>query len=171
MKNRAVEKTVFSTGVCKSIDSQYVVKLSEGVSAKTPADYLSLESMAIPELPYTLPRLVKGKRIISVPKGSTYAKEEARQNWYIEFFFHNAETGQMERFRPTKNLNRIKSPREKLKHFSNLCQAYKVALEGGWNLLTTRLEIPINLPPLPDKISCPNLYNIISSLALLLLCE
>ena len=133
MKNRAVEKTLFSTGVCKFIDNQYVVKLSESISAKTQTDYLSLEYMAIPELPYTLPRLVKGKRIVSVPKGSTYAKEEARQNWYIEFFFHNAETGQMERFRPTKNLNRIKDPREKLKHFSNLCQAYKVALEGGWN--------------------------------------
>lgn len=89
--------------------------------------------MATPELPYTVPRLVKGKKIESVPKGSTKANEEAKQNWYIEFFFHNPESGKMDRFRPTKNLNRIKDPKEKLKHFNNLCEAYKAALEGGWN--------------------------------------
>ena len=133
VKSRAVEKRMFSTSARNISVNQQVEKLSESFSAKTQTDYLSLEYMAIPELPYTLPRLVKGKRIVSVPKGSTYAKEEARQNWYIEFFFHNAETGQMERFRPTKSLNRIRDPREKLKHFSNLCEAYKVALEGGWN--------------------------------------
>jgi hypothetical protein len=55
--------------------------------------------MATPEIPYTIPKLVKGKRITTVPKGSTWAKEEAKQNWYVEFFFHNPETDKMERFR------------------------------------------------------------------------
>ena len=64
---------------------------------------LLFSHMATPELPYTVPRLVKGKKIVSVPKGSTKAKEEALQNWYVEFFFHNPQTNQMERFRPTKN--------------------------------------------------------------------
>jgi len=94
--------------------------------------------MEIPDLPYTIPRLFKGKKIESVPKGSTWAKEEALQSWYVEFFFQNPQTGQMERFRPAKNLNRIKDPHEKLKHFTRLCEAYTVALEGGWNPLDER---------------------------------
>ncbi|RZJ89143.1 MAG: hypothetical protein EOO20_11745 [Chryseobacterium sp.] len=89
--------------------------------------------MATPEIPYTIPKLVKGKRVTTVPKGSTWAKEEAKQNWYVEFFFHNAETDKMERFRPTKNLNRLKDPKEKLFQFTKLCEAYKIALEGGWS--------------------------------------
>ncbi|HMI01256.1 MAG TPA: site-specific integrase [Pedobacter sp.] len=89
--------------------------------------------MATPEIPYTIPKLVKGKRVTTVPKGSTWAKEEAKQNWYVEFFFHNAETDKMERFRPTKNLNRLKDPKEKLMQFTRLCEAYKIALEGGWS--------------------------------------
>jgi len=132
-KNVVGRNSMFSTGTRNSFDNQVIAEFSGSRSAKIQPHYLSLEYMAIPELPYTVPRLVKGKRIESVPKGSSFAKEEALQNWYIEFFFHNAETGQMDRFRPTKNLNRIKDPREKLKHFSNLCEAYKVALEGGWN--------------------------------------
>jgi len=94
--------------------------------------------MAAPEIPYTVPKLVKGKRITTVPKGSTWAKEEAKQNWYVEFFFHNPETDKMERFRPTKNLNRLKDPKEKLKQFTRLCDAYKIALEGGWSPIDER---------------------------------
>ena len=45
----------------------------------------------------------------------------------VEFFFHNAETDRMERFRPTKNLNRLKDPKEKLAQFTRLCEAYKIA--------------------------------------------
>jgi len=86
-------------------------------------------------LPYTLPRVVKGKAIIRVPAGSTMEKEVAKQSWYVEFFFHNAELERMERFRVTRNLNRIKDPRQKLWNFNNLCEAYRIALEGGWNPL------------------------------------
>lgn len=83
--------------------------------------------MATPEIPYTIPKLVKGKRVTTVPKGSTLAKEEAKQSWYVEFFFNNAETDRMMRFRPTKNLNRLKHPKEKLKQFTRLCEAYNIA--------------------------------------------
>ena len=92
-------------------------------------------SMEIPELPYTVPRLVKGRNIIRVPAGSTLEKEVAKQSWYIEFFYHNAQKARMERIRVTRKLNRIKDPREKLRNFNHLCEAYRIALEGGWNPL------------------------------------
>jgi integrase len=92
-----------------------------------------LPEMATPEIPYTIPKVVKGKKVEVVPKGSTKAKEEANQNWYVEFFFHNPKTGKMDRFRPTKGLNRIKDPKEKLNSFTELCSTYKDALDGGWN--------------------------------------
>ena len=91
--------------------------------------------MEIPELPYTDPRVVKGKAIYKVPVGSTMEKEVAKQSWYVEFFFHNASDERMERIRVTRNLNRIKDPKQKLRNFNNLCEAYKIALEGGWNPL------------------------------------
>ncbi|MDQ0640174.1 hypothetical protein QF042_003739 [Pedobacter sp. W3I1] len=46
--------------------------------------------MEIPELPYTVPRVVKGRVIKKVPAGSTMEKEAAKQSWYVEFFFHNS---------------------------------------------------------------------------------
>jgi len=91
--------------------------------------------MEIPELPYTIPRVVKGRTITKVPAGSTMEKEVARQSWYVEFFFHNASEERMERIRVTRKLNRIKDPKQKLRNFNNLCEAYKIALEGGWNPL------------------------------------
>jgi hypothetical protein len=42
--------------------------------------------MATPEIQYTIPKVVKGKKVKGVPKGSTKAKEEANQNWYVDFF-------------------------------------------------------------------------------------
>lgn len=64
--------------------------------------------MDIPELPYTLPRIVKGRAVIKVPTGSTMEKEVAKQSWYVEFFFHNSVEERMERIRVTRKLNRIK---------------------------------------------------------------
>jgi integrase len=85
------------------------------------------------EVNYTTPRLFKGKAIDLVPKGSTKAKEEAKQSWYVEFFFYNPGLGEMERFRFSKNLNRIKEPKEKLNLFTELLDTYKDALDGGWS--------------------------------------
>ncbi len=95
----------------------------------------NFELMEIPELPYTVPRVVKGRNITRIPIGSTLEKEVAKQSWYVEFFFHNAAEERMERIRVTRKLNRIKDPRQKLKNFNNLCEAYRIALEGGWNPL------------------------------------
>jgi hypothetical protein len=85
------------------------------------------------EVAYTTPRLFKGKTIDLVPKGSTKAKEEAKQSWYVDFFFYNPGLGEMERFRFNKNLNRIKVPKEKLNLFTELLDTYKNALDGGWS--------------------------------------
>lgn len=112
-----ISTPIFSTNTYNSSDNQRFSRLSDVNSAKTQPQFLSLDYMAAPEIPYTVPKLVKGKRVTTVPKGSTWAKEEAKQNWYVEFFFHNPETDKMERFRPTKNLNRLKDPKEKLKQF------------------------------------------------------
>ena len=76
--------------------------------------------MDIPELPYTLPRVVKGRTINKVPAGSTMEKEVAKQSWYVEFFFHNAAEERMERIRVTRKLNWIKDLRQKLRNFNNL---------------------------------------------------
>ncbi|MBC7387618.1 MAG: site-specific integrase [Opitutaceae bacterium] len=124
---------IFSTKTPNVSDNQRFSRLSDAYSAKSQPQFLSLDYMATPDIPYTIPKLIKGKRITTVPKGSTWVKEEAKQSWYIEFFFHNAESDKMERFRPTKNLNRLKVPKEKLIQFTKLCEAYKIALEGGWS--------------------------------------
>jgi len=43
--------------------------------------------MEIPELPYTVPRLAKGRTVTKVPGGGTLEKDVAKQSWYIEFFY------------------------------------------------------------------------------------
>ena len=91
--------------------------------------------MDIPELPYSLPHVVKGRTINKVPTGSTIEKEVAKQSWYVEFFFLYAAEERMERIRITRKLNRTKDPMQKLRAFTNLCEAYRIALEGGWNPL------------------------------------
>lgn len=110
---------------------RYSERKSDGKNSRGP----SFGFMEIPELPYAAPRVVKGRAIKKVPAGSTMEKEVAKQSWYIEFFFHNAAEDRMERIRVTRKLNRIKDPRQKLRNFNNLCEAYRIALEGGWNPL------------------------------------
>ena len=82
---------------------------------------------------FTPPKLNKGTTVTSVPKGSTKAKEQAKENWYIDFSFLNTSTGKMQRFRPTKDGNRIKDSVEKLRFFNALVNTYRDLLEGGWN--------------------------------------
>lgn len=97
--------------------------------------------MAIPELPYTIPRIVKGrKKSLSI---AATPKNETKQRWYVEFFYFSPLSERMERIRVTKKLNRLKDPKEKQRHFSNLCEAYKVALESGWNLLDQNANIKL----------------------------
>ena len=118
-----------------SEQNQEKVVYSERQSQEKVSHEYNFGFMDIPELPYTLPRVVKGRTINKVPVGSTMEKEVAKQSWYVEFFFHNAAEERMERIRVTRKLNRIKDPRQKLRAFTNLCEAYRIALEGGWNPL------------------------------------
>ncbi|TCD00744.1 hypothetical protein EZ449_19785 [Pedobacter frigidisoli] len=118
-----------------SIKSQENLGYPEGKSQEKNLRRTSFGFMEIPVLPYTVPRVVKGRAINKVPAGSSMEKEVAKQSWYIEFFFHNATEERMERIRVTRKLNRIKDPRQKLRNFNNLCEAYKIALESGWNPL------------------------------------
>ncbi|MCQ6957714.1 tyrosine-type recombinase/integrase [Mucilaginibacter aquariorum] len=64
-------------------------------------------------LKYTLPVLRKGKKIVSVPKGSTKIIEQAKQRWLVEYYYENPETLKPHRIRETIKLNRIKDPVEK----------------------------------------------------------
>lgn len=94
--------------------------------------------MKTAEITYTPPKLVKGKKIDFVPKGSTKAKEEAKQSWYVQFFFYDPETKNMECFRFSKNLNRIKDPKEKQSLFNELLETYTEALNGAWSPIDER---------------------------------
>jgi hypothetical protein len=49
-----------------------------------PANFSGVESA---EITCVTPRLVKGKNVELIPKGSTKAKEIAKENWFGEFFF------------------------------------------------------------------------------------
>ena len=126
---------IFSTSTLNAPDIQQVNEISGAYSATSQPNNLPLSAMTLPEIPYTTPKIVKGKQLKTDVKGVQRARMEAEQNWYVEFLFHNPKTGKMERFRPTKGLNRIKDPKEKLAAFTDLCFAYKTALEGGWNPL------------------------------------
>ncbi|WP_421942564.1 tyrosine-type recombinase/integrase [Pedobacter sp.] len=94
--------------------------------------------MEIPELPYTLPRIVKTKSAQKLNTGSN-----SISRWYVEFFYFDATTEKMERFRFTKNLNRLHDLKEKQKHFNNLREAYKIALENGWSPVDQNANIKL----------------------------
>ena len=59
--------------------------------------HFTFELMEIPELPYTVPRVVMGRTITRVPIASTSEKEVAKQSGYAEFFFRNAAEERMKR--------------------------------------------------------------------------
>jgi len=91
---------------------------------------------------YTTPKLKKGKQITHVPKGSSKAKEEAKQMWYIEYFFNGKQV------RVKKGLNRIDDHVEKQRRADVMIAALKGELEAGFNPLnpaayaaTTKKEI------------------------------
>jgi integrase len=82
---------------------------------------------------YTSPILYKGKEVKTAPKGSTRAKEQAKQDWYVNYSYFDVGQGTMKRFRITNNGNRIKDPEEKLNHFNELLITYKDLLKAGWS--------------------------------------
>jgi hypothetical protein len=76
---------IFFTYYTQLIDYQPIECFEKSRSAKTQPREISMELMTAPELHCTIPRLYKGKKIESVPKCSTRAKEKALQNWYVDF--------------------------------------------------------------------------------------
>ena len=81
---------------------------------------------------FTLPRLRMGKAIKHVPKGSTLAKEQAKQHWDIVYRFED-EHGDMKLVRVTENLNRIKDPNEKLEQAKIAIASLTNDLNLGYN--------------------------------------
>jgi integrase len=128
---------IFSTTTLKGAESEQNSLLSPLVSAKTqtqlPIDLSNTINAIGMFKNYTEPFLSKGKAVKTAPKGSTKAKEEAKQNWFINFSFFNPVTGKMQRFRKTRDGNRIKDLDKKVAHFNALKAMYEELLSGGWN--------------------------------------
>jgi len=129
---------IFSTQTLNAPGNQLFNYSPGAYSDKTLPQHANLHAMKTAEITYTTPKLFKGKKIDLVPKGSTKAREEAKQSWYIEFFFYDPATRNMERFRFSKNLNRVKDPKEKLILFTELLETYIEALDGGWSPIDER---------------------------------
>jgi hypothetical protein len=129
---------IFSTQTLNASGSQLFSCSSGACSDKTLPQHVNLHAMTTAEITYTTPKLFKGKKIDFVPEGSTKSREEAKQSWYIEFFFFDPATRSMERFRFSKNLNRVKDPKEKQSLFNQLLETYTEALDGGWSPIDER---------------------------------
>jgi integrase len=85
---------------------------------------------------YSVPILRKGKAIVSVPKGSTKIKEEALQDWYIEYYFTDYSLDIVnKRIKLRADINRVKDPQEKLRRANELLQSVTELLEEGYNPL------------------------------------
>ena len=76
---------------------------------------------------YTEPRLVKGKKPIKIPKGSTLEKEWAKNSWYVNYSFNGKQ------YRIKGNINRIKDHKEKAHQAEVLLQSIKSDLKNGYN--------------------------------------
>ncbi len=76
---------------------------------------------------YTIPRLHKGKPVTHVPKGSSKLKEEAKQNWYINYTYEGKQ------IRIKGDLNRIKDYKEKEVAANVLLESIKQDLAAGYN--------------------------------------
>ena len=76
---------------------------------------------------YTIPRLVKGKKPVKIPKGSNLEKELAKNTWYVNYTFN----GKQHRIKG--DINRIKDYREKSHQAEVLLQSIKDDLKNGFN--------------------------------------
>lgn len=76
---------------------------------------------------YTFPRLVKGKKPIKIPSGSTLEKEWAKNIWYVNYSFNGKQ------FRIKGDINRIKDHKEKAYQAEVLLQSIKDDLKNGFN--------------------------------------
>ncbi len=78
---------IFSTNTANTPGNQLFSILPGVNSAKTLPQTINFDGMESAEITYTTPRLFKGKAIDFVPKGSTKAKEEAKQSWHSTAHF------------------------------------------------------------------------------------
>lgn len=76
---------------------------------------------------YTTPHLNKGKKPTIIPKGSTLAKEWAKNVWYINYTFNGKQ------YRIKDGLNRISDHTEKLYQAEVLLQSIKDDLKNGFD--------------------------------------
>lgn len=76
---------------------------------------------------YTIPRLVKGKKPIKIPKGSNLEKEWAKNIWYVNYSFNGKQ------YRIKGDINRIKDYKEKAYQGEVLLQSVKNDLKNGFN--------------------------------------
>jgi integrase len=76
---------------------------------------------------YTIPTLFKGKKPLSIPKGSSLEKELAKNVWYVNYSYNGKQ------YRIKGNLNRIKDPKEKTLQGEILLQSIKNDLAHGYN--------------------------------------
>jgi integrase len=76
-------------------------------------------------LNYTEPKLNKGKKPTHIPKGSTLAKEWAKNMWYISLTYKGKQ------YRIKNGINRIKNPEEKLYWAEVLLLSIKKELNNG----------------------------------------
>ncbi len=76
---------------------------------------------------YTTPRLVKGKKPIKIPKGSSLEKEWAKNVWYVNYSFNGKQ------YRLKGDINRLKDYKEKAYQGEVLLQSIKDDLKNGFN--------------------------------------
>lgn len=76
---------------------------------------------------HTVPKLVKGKKPTYIPKGSTLAKEWAKNIWYVNYTFNGKQ------YRIKEGINRIKDPIKKAYEADVLLQSIKNDLEKGFD--------------------------------------
>jgi integrase len=76
---------------------------------------------------HTVPRLVKGKKPIKIPKGSNLEKEWAKNIWYVNYTFNGKQ------YRIKGDINRIKDYRDKSYAAEVLLQSIKDDLKNGFN--------------------------------------
>lgn len=76
---------------------------------------------------FTAPTLVKGKKPVKIPKGSSLEKEWAKNIWYVNYSFNGKQ------YRVKGDINRIKDYKEKAYQGDVLLQSVKNDLKNGFD--------------------------------------
>jgi integrase len=76
---------------------------------------------------YTEPKINRGKAVTHIPRGSSRAKEQAKNNWHINYTYDGKQ------IRVTESINRIKDPDQKEIAAQALLGIVKEDLANGFN--------------------------------------